>query len=76
MLEENTHLLFITQWLELRQHTASPAVQQIVSRALGRLTFQDDSDGVGPETFSSRAQGLVLGCRKSQSGGPEPSKLM
>lgn len=34
----------------------------------GHLTFQDDGDGVGPETFSSRAQGLVLGCGKSQSG--------
>jgi len=42
----------------------------------GWLTFQDDSDGVGPETFSSRAQGLVLGYGKSQSGGSRAEQAL
>lgn len=33
------------------------------------LTLQDDSDGVGPEPFSPRAQGLVLGCGEKLSQG-------
>lgn len=30
------------------------------------LTFQDDSDGVGSESLSSRTQCLVLGCNTDQ----------
>lgn len=36
----------------------------------GSLTLQDDSDGVGPEPFSSRAQGLVLSCGERHRGAP------
>lgn len=36
----------------------------------GSLTLQDDSDGVGPEPFSPRAQGLVLSCGERHRGAP------